>query len=89
MSTENKRSKMPAILSVIVMVGYFIILMGMMTGGLVLADSQALLLMLGGLSTGFGIVLSFWFGSTSGSQSKNEMLARATFEKKETNDTLP
>jgi len=86
---EPKRSKMPAILSVIVMVGYFIILLGMMTGGLVLADSQALLLMLGGLSTGFGIVLSFWFGSTSGSQSKNEMLARANFEKKETNDTLP
>lgn len=80
---------MPAILSVIVMVGYFIILMGMMTGGLVLADSQALLLMLGGLSTGFGIVLSYWFGSTSGSQSKNDLLAKATFEKKETNDTLP
>jgi len=86
---ESKRSKMPAILSVIVMVGYFVILLGMMTGGLVLADSQALLLMLGGLSTGFGIVLSFWFGSTSGSQNKNEMLARANFEKKETNDTLP
>jgi len=87
--SEPKRSKMPAILSVIVMVGYFSILMGMMTGGLILADSQALLLMLGGLSTGFGIVLSFWFGSTSSSQNKNDLLAKATFEKKENNDTLP
>jgi hypothetical protein len=87
--SEPKRSKMPAIISVIITVGYFSILIGMMTGGLVLADSQALLLMLGGLSTGFGIVTSYWFGSTSGSQSKNDLLAKATFEKKENNDTLP
>jgi len=89
MSTESKRSKIPAVLSIMMTVGYFSILIGMMTGGLVLADSQALLLMLGSLSTGFGGVLAYWFGSTSGSQSKNEMLAKATFEKKENNDTLP
>lgn len=87
MSTEPKRSKIPAVLSIMMTVGYFSILIGMMTGGLVLADSQALLLMLGSLSTGFGGVLAYWFGSTSSSQNKNEMLARANFEKKDTEDT--
>lgn len=89
---ETKRSKIPAVLSIMMTVGYFSILIGMMTGGLVLADSQALLLMLGSLSTGFGGVLAYWFGSTSSSQNKNEMLARANFERKDTdgtNDTLP
>lgn len=87
MSTEPKRSKIPAVLSIMMTVGYFSILIGMMTGGLVLADSQALLLMLGSLSTGFGGVLAYWFGSNSSSQNKNEMLARANFEKKDTEDT--
>lgn len=78
-----KRSNIPAWLSLIVTVGYFAILVGMMTGFFVIADSQALLLMLGSLSTGWGVVMAYWFGTTSGSQSKNDLLAKANFTKEQ------
>jgi hypothetical protein len=70
------RSPMPAILSLLVTLGYFGVLIGMMTDNLRVADSQALL-MLGSLGTAWGMVMAFWFGTTKSSGDKNEMLARA------------
>jgi hypothetical protein len=78
-----KRSNIPAWLSLIVTIGYFSILVGMMTGFLVIMDSQALLIMLGSLSTGWGMVMAYWFGTTSGSQNKNDLLAKANFNKEQ------
>lgn len=72
------RSKMPAILSIIVTLGYFLILSCMMLGWLKVSDSQALLLMLGSLSTAWGMVMAFWFGTTSDSSRKTEMLASSS-----------
>jgi len=71
------RSKVPAWLSFIVTLGYFGILGGMMTNTLEIKDSQALLLMLGSLSTAWGMVMAFWFGTTHGSAQKNELLANS------------
>lgn len=71
------RSRVPAVLSVSVTLGYFSILIGMMTGWLKVSDSQALLLMLGSLSTGWGVVMAFWFGTTADSGRKTELLAQA------------
>lgn len=71
------QSKVPAILSFTVTLGYFAILLGMMFGWLKVSDSQALLLMLGSLSTAWGMVMAFWFGTTSGSQAKNQLLLNA------------
>lgn len=72
------RSRVPAALSIVVTVGYFGILVGLLTGKLsVVDDSQALLLMLGSLSTGWGVVMAFWFGTTSDSGRKTELLAQA------------
>ena len=76
-----KRSNIPAWLSLIVTIGYFAILIGMMTGFFVIMDSQALLIMLGSLSTGWGMVMAYWFGTTCGSQNKNDLLAKANFSK--------
>lgn len=70
------RSKVPAWLSFIVTIGYFGILGGMMTNILEIKDSQALLLMLGSLSTAWGMVMAFWFGTTAGSAQKNDLLAK-------------
>lgn len=70
------RSRVPAILSVLVTVGYFSILLGMLTGQLHVSDTQALLLMLGSLSTGWGMVMAFWFGTTYDSGRKTEMLTQ-------------
>lgn len=72
------RSSVPAILSLVVTTGYFGVLIGMMAGWLDVSDSEALLLMLGSLSTAWGVVMAFWFGSTSGSMRKTELLANSS-----------
>lgn len=72
------RSIVPAMLSGIVTLGYFGILVGLLKGWLAVTnDSQALLLMLGSLSTGWGVVMAFWFGTTAASGRKTELLAQA------------
>lgn len=72
-----KPSPVPAVLSIGVTLGYFGILIGMMLGALKVSDSQALLLMLGSLSTAWGAVMAFWFGTTRDSGRKTELLAQA------------
>ena len=74
---KTARSPIPALLSVMVTFGYFGVLVGMMTGALKVSDSQALLIMLGSLGTAWGGVMAFWFGTTSGSQHKTELIAKA------------
>ena len=72
------RSIVPAMLSGLVTIGYFGILVGLLKGWLTVADnSQAMLLMLGSLSTGWGVVMAFWFGTTAASGRKTELLAQA------------
>lgn len=74
----SKPSPVPAVLSISVTLGYFGILIGMMLGWLKVDNSQALLLMLGSLSTGWGVVMAFWFGTTRDSGRKTELLAQST-----------
>ena len=69
------RSVMPAVLSVVVTVGFLGLLTGMMLGVLKVSDSQALLLMLGALGAAFGAVMQFWFGTTHDSGRKTDMMA--------------
>jgi hypothetical protein len=71
------RSWVPAALSGGVTVGYFTILIGLMSGKLQVEDSQAMLLMLGSLTTAWGVVMAFWFGTTADSGRKTELLAQA------------
>ena len=71
------RSWVPSALSILVTGGYFGILVGMMTGLLTVSDSQAMLIMLGSLGTAWGMVMAFWFGTTHGSQQKNDLLANS------------
>lgn len=70
-----KPSPVPALLSIIVTLGYFGLLVGIMTDNLHIDDSQALLLMLGSLTTAWGVVMAFWFGTTSGSSKKTDIIA--------------
>lgn len=71
----STRSVMPALLSVIVVVGFLGLLTGMLLGKLTVSDSQALLLMLGALGAAFGAVMQFWFGTTHDSGRKTDMMA--------------
>jgi hypothetical protein len=72
------RSNVPATLSVIYVVGFFGLLAGMLTGHFNVADdSQAMILMLGSLSTGVGMVMAYWFGTTNSSAVKTDIIARS------------
>lgn len=72
------RSNIPGILAVIIVSGFFSILILMMSGWLTVQDNQSLLILLGALSAGFGAVLNFYFGSSRGSQNKDVLLAQST-----------
>lgn len=72
------RSWVPATLSLMVTLGYFGILIGMLKGWFTVSDSEALLIMLGSLSTAWGVVMAFWFGTTNDSGRKTELLAKST-----------
>jgi hypothetical protein len=71
------RSKIPATLSILITVGFFGILYGMLKGFLTVSENQALLIMLGALGTAWGNVVNYWFGSTHDSGRKTDMLAKA------------
>lgn len=68
-------SPIPAVLSVIVTLGFLGLLTGMMTGTLKAEDNQAMLIMLGALGVAFGQVMNYWLGSTRDSSRKTELLA--------------
>jgi hypothetical protein len=70
------RSYIPAILAVTVTVGFFGILVGMMTE--TFKTSDALMLMLGSLGTAWTGIIAFYFGSSAGSQAKDDLLHQST-----------
>ncbi len=74
-SQVGGQSKVPAILAGLVTCGFFGVLIGMMTGDLKSNDNQALLLLLGSLATAWGATINYYFGSTSDSRRKTEMIA--------------
>ena len=53
------------------------ILFGLMTGK-VDSTNQALMIMLGSLGTAWVSIISFYFGSSSGSQKKDQMIYNST-----------
>ena len=75
------RSNVPATLAILITVGFFGILIGLMAGALKTTDNQALLILLGALSASWAGICNFYFGSTNGSQQKTELLARGADKK--------
>lgn len=70
MQTET-RSWTPHILALVITLGFFGILIGMLSGHLSSKDSPELLLLIGSLATSWGMVVNFFYGSSSGSQAKD------------------
>lgn len=70
------RSYIPAILAVTVTVGFFGILVGLMTE--TFKTSDALMLMLGSLGTAWTGICAFYFGSSASSQNKDNLLHQST-----------
>lgn len=69
------KSKIPGYLAISITGGFFAILMGMMFGFLKTSgNSEALLILLGSLSTSFGAIIQFYFGSSKSSEDKNQVI---------------
>jgi hypothetical protein len=74
MQTANK-SRVPAVLTFVVTVGFLAILVFMMLGVLKVDSSPPLLMLLGALGTAWGSVMQFWFGTTHDSGRKSDVIA--------------
>lgn len=70
------RSYIPAVLAIAVTLGFFGILIGMMTE--TFKTSDALMLMLGSLGTAWTGIIAFYFGSSAGSQAKDDLLHKSS-----------
>lgn len=73
---STTRSALPPLLAILVTLGFFGILVGMMTEKF--ATSDALLLMLGSLGTAWTGIIAFYFGSSAGSRSKDDLLHKSS-----------
>ena len=73
---STTRSLIPPVLALLVTVGFFGILVGMMTESF--KTSEALMLMLGSLGTAWTGIIAFYFGSSAGSQAKDSLLHSST-----------
>ncbi len=68
------RSVMPAVMSMLITVGFFGILGYMLTDDY--KSSEPLLVMLGSLGTAWVAVVNYWFGSSHGSTVKTEVMSQ-------------
>lgn len=67
------RSNTPSILTYLITLGFFTVLIWMLRDDTV-ADSPPLLIMLGSLGTAWTGACAFWFGTTYGSQNKDNTI---------------
>jgi len=68
-------SKGAVVISVVVVVGYFIATLIVITTTIPAGSQNLAYLLLGNLGTAFGVVLTFWVGSSSGSKEKDKTMS--------------
>lgn len=73
---KETKSIVPPLLSILVTLGFFGILGGLMSGEI--KTSDALMLMLGSLGTAWTGIIAFYFGSSASSQAKDQMIHNST-----------
>jgi hypothetical protein len=71
------KDKIPAILAILITVGFFGVLTYMLLKPIPPTGHDAMLLMLGSLSTAWAAVVGYYFGSSAGSAQKTDLLAQA------------
>ncbi len=70
------KSAMPAVLTLLITFGFFGVL-GWMLYDTTVVDNPPLLIMLGSLGTAWTGACAFWFGTTSGSKAKTDLIANS------------
>lgn len=70
------QSWIPGTMAIVVTIGFFGILIGLMTDHF--KTSDALMLMLGSLGTAWTGIIAFYFGSSAGSQKKDQLLHQSS-----------
>ncbi len=75
MQIQN-RSWIPAVLTILTVGGFFWLLIGSARGSFTLEGSDIMMLLLGVLARETAGVYAYWFGSSSGSAQKTDMLKR-------------
>ncbi|QDP62933.1 MAG: hypothetical protein Unbinned5081contig1002_38 [Prokaryotic dsDNA virus sp.] len=68
------KSKVPATLSVVITIGFFGVLYTMLIDGVPEGEKDVLLVMLGALGTAWANVCQYWFGSSTGSKEKTDLM---------------
>jgi hypothetical protein len=68
---KTTKSKMPAFLSVITVLGFFTLIIGSALGKLQLTGSDIMMMLLGVLARETASVYNFWLGSSNSSQQKD------------------
>jgi hypothetical protein len=71
------KDKIPALLAMLVTVGFFGVLWYMLTHQVPAASHDTMLLLLGSLGTAWTSIIAYYFGSSAGSDRKTELLAQA------------
>ena len=74
---KNLNEVVRAVMSLVVTLGYTAMLALILSGTAVIQDSQISVLLFGSLSTVFGTVFGYWFGSTAGSAKKTDIIAQS------------
>lgn len=72
----KSKSKIPAILSIVITMGFFGVLYVMLLGGVPEGEKDVLLVMLGSLGTAWTGVVNYWFGSSMGSKDKTSLIGK-------------
>ena len=73
---SKTNSFIPGAMAIVVTLGFFGILIGLMTEHF--TTSEALMLMLGSLGTAWTGIIAFYFGSSAGSQAKDDLLHKSS-----------
>ena len=75
------KDRTPMILAGVVCVGFFGTLIGLMLYGLPARGQDALLILLGALSSSFTAIIGYYYGSSSGSRAKEQIIEQMANKK--------